>query len=409
LIGINPKHYTPEAANQIVSNIMEKKSPRKCPPLRMIYTSPRISLDDRHISSKVYAIEYKRKHAKEVIQKLKDTFAGSTQFLMAKLCYTHPQSFANALKMQNQIMKDTFVLPLVNVTSNEMFYLEPLLEQISGVITIMSTQMTPTSGRYNILISAGKFKEVKGNIVTNFSDIYNKVPSDARQNPDALMFMGSPRIRVAADNEDESNGAISFLTTSTASFASFDMSTTDDAFETFTPATRTYSWSKVAQQKAPPIPSEVTTPIPAATVTTASHAVSAMTSNPPSKIQSLREEYEAKLGSNAAEIAELKIMLQQVLQTLQHIKVQQEASNAGFNNQTKPMVTDNNDDMVVSYATAEENATPKCSGKESPTYKESSQTKRPDHKPSQPSSWIFVRMSEGANSLRSSYHGEYQR
>jgi hypothetical protein len=115
----------------------------------------------------------------------------------------------------------------------------------------MSTQMTPTSGRYNILISAGKFKEVKGNIVQIFSDIYNKVPIDAQQNPDALMFMGSPGIKMAADKEDESSGAISFLTTSAASFAFFD---TDDAFETFTPATRTYSWSKVVQQKSPPIP-----------------------------------------------------------------------------------------------------------------------------------------------------------
>ena len=165
LIGINPKHYTPDAANQIVSNMMEKKSPGKCPPLCMIYTSPRISLDDRHISSKVYAIEYERKNAKDVIRKLKDTFAGSTQFLMAKLRFTHPQSFANALKMQNQIMKDTFVLPLINVTPDEMFYLQPLIEQIPGVITIVPTRLTPTSGRYNILIPAGKFKEVKSNIV----------------------------------------------------------------------------------------------------------------------------------------------------------------------------------------------------------------------------------------------------
>jgi hypothetical protein len=77
---------------------------------------------------------------------------------------------------------------------------------------------------------------------------------------------------------------------------------------------------------------------------------------------------------------ELKIMLQQVLHTLQHIGVQQESSNAGIADQTEPMVTDNTDDMVVSYTAAKENATPKCSGAESPTYEESSQTKRPDHK-----------------------------
>jgi hypothetical protein len=108
-----------------------------------------------------------------------------------------------------------------------------------------------------------------------------------------------------------------------------------------------------------------------------------MTSNPPCDLQSLCNKYESKLSSNAAEIAELKIMLQQVFQTLQHIGVQQELSNAGRANQTEPMVTDNMDNTVVSYTAAEENATPKCSGTESPTpYEESSRSKHPDHKPS---------------------------
>jgi hypothetical protein len=48
-------------------------------------------------------------------------------------------------------MKDTFILPLVDVTPDEMFYLQPLLEQLPGVTTIVTTRMTPTSGRYNIL------------------------------------------------------------------------------------------------------------------------------------------------------------------------------------------------------------------------------------------------------------------
>jgi hypothetical protein len=232
---------------------------------------------------------------------------------------------------------------------------------------------------------------VKSNIVKKISAIYNQVADDAQQNPDALQFMGPPGIKVAADDTDKSSGAISFLTTSTASFASFDIPTTKDAFETFTPAIQTYSWSKVAQQKAPPIPSKVTTPIPHATATTASHAISAMTSNPPCDLQSLREKYEAKLSSNAVEIAELKIMLQQVLHTLQHIGVQQESSNAESTDQIEPMTTDNTDDMDVSHTIIEENTTPKRSGTESPTYEESSRTKDPDHKSSPAKQLDFCR------------------
>jgi hypothetical protein len=113
------------------------------------------------------------------------------------------------------------------------------------------------------------------------------------------LFLRPPGIKVDINNKDESSGAMSFLTTSAASFASFDTSTTADAFEIFTPVAGTYSWSHIVWQKSPPIPSEVsTTSIPAATVTAASHATSVLTPSkrmqtPTSKIQCLvREEYE---------------------------------------------------------------------------------------------------------------------
>jgi hypothetical protein len=385
LIGIDPKHYTPEAATKVVSDMMGKKSQGKCPPLRMIYSSPRIFVDDRNVSSKAFAIKYECKNAKEVIRKIKDTFAGSTQFLMAKLHYTHPKSFANALKMQNQIMNDTYVLPLINISPDEMFYLQPVLEQITGVIAVVSTRKTLTLGRYNILIPAGQFKAVKGNIIQHFPEYYNNISADAKQNPDALMFLGPPGIKVDTDNEDESSGAMSFLTTSAASFASFDMSTTADAFEIFTPAAGTYSWSDVAQRKSPPIPSEVTTPTPAATATAASHATSVLTPSertqiPTNEIQCLREEYEEKLNSNASEIAELKTMLKQVLTTLQSLGVQV-VSNPVSNPHPESMDTSNAQEMDIINA-EEHNAMPKRGGTVSPSPEESGRHKRPDHKPS---------------------------
>jgi hypothetical protein len=199
------------------------------------------------------------------------------------------------------------------------------------------------------------------------------------------MFLGPPGIKADTNNEDESSGYMSFLTTDAASFASFDMSTTADAFEIFTPAAGTYSWSDVVQQKSPPIPSEVTMPIPPSTVTAASHATSVLTPSermhtPTSKIQSLREEYEAKLNSNASKIAELKIMLKQVLTTLQSLGVHR-ASNPALDQQPEPMDTSSVEDMDTSNE-EEQNATPKRGGTVSPSPEESGRHKRPDHKSS---------------------------
>jgi hypothetical protein len=186
LIGIDPKHYTPEAANKVVSNMTEKKSKEKCPPLLMIYSSPCISMT-----------------------------------------------------------------------------------------TATKSQPMP------------------------------------KHNQNALMFLGPPGIKVDTDNEDESIGAMAFLSTSVASFAYFGFSTTANAFKIVTPATGTYSWSNMVQQKSPPIPSEVTMPIPTASVTTTFHATSVLTPSErmrtlTSEIQHLREEYKEKLNSNASKIAKIK-------------------------------------------------------------------------------------------------------
>ena len=364
----------------------------------MIHSSPRIQLNDRRISSKVYVIEYECKNAKEVIRKLTDAFGGTTQFLMAKLCYTHPNSFANALKMQNQIMHDTYVLPLLHITVAELFYLQPILEQITGVIAVVPTQTTSQTGRYNILITSGHFKATKAIITKQFPAWYNTVPDDAKQNPDSLKFFGFPGIKSGVEKDDESSGAISFLTTSAASFASFDMSTTADAFETFTPVTGTYSWSEVFQQNPPPVPSEVTTkPNSVTTPTTESLATSAFTPNLTNDIQALREEYEEKQKnlreeyeerqqSTTKEIAELKNMLQQVMTTLHSLRVQRDVSSIPStdpHSESETLSTGETDNMEICTNDTSLMATPKRDGTASPSGDILSRLpKRPDHKPS---------------------------
>jgi hypothetical protein len=342
LIGLDPKHYTSSEATRFLSDIMEKKSPGKCPPLRMIYSSPSIQVDDRIISTKVFAIEFERKNAKEVLRKLKDAFTGSTQLLLAKLRYTHPKSFANALKMQNKMMNETYVLPMVNISQDEMFYLQPIIEEIAGVMAVVTTGKTLTHGKYNVLITSQRFLEVKSEITQNFDEYYDKVSEEAKQK-DNLLFFGQPGIQTVNDRYEESSGELSFLSTSAASFGSLDLSTTEDAYEFFTPAAGAYSWSEVVQQKRQDIPSVVTTPrTSASTAPVASHASSVVTPSerqpPTSEIQSLHE----KLKSNATEIAELKAMMTQVLNALSAVGVQGASSTTVSDPPPEPMDINDN-------------------------------------------------------------------
>jgi hypothetical protein len=378
LIGIDPKHYTPEAASKIVADTMLKKGHSKCPPLRFIYSSPRIRINDRDIRSKAYAIEFERKNAKEVLRSLQDTYAGTTQFLMAKLRFTHPQPFANALKLQTKIMNETFVLPMLNVSSDEFFYLQTIIESINGVIAVVPTRKTKTDGRYNILIKESEFKVVRQKITNEFATYYDQVPEDAKQNPNTLGANGSPGIHVPLNADgDSSSGAISFLTASAASFSSFsDLSDTDDVYERFVPAAQTYSWSEIAQRQHPPIPAAVSASIPVSpsvsgtsfttSVLSPSEAESTM-----SAITNLRAEYEIKLNSNASEIAELKSMLSQVLSTLQQLGVQSASNLDPLSEATK---ANTNDPETGSQGKRNGSSTP-------PSMNNTTRYKRKDQKP----------------------------
>lgn len=306
-------------------------------------------------------------------------------FLMARLRFTHPKSFANALKMQNKTMTETYAIPLINTSPDEIFYLQPLLETTAGVIAVLPTRRTTKTGRYNILVKSKDFKQVRANIIQKFPTYYKQVSTDAQQNPDNYQFLGPPGIPSYTNNEDASSGAQSFLSTSAASFASFgDMSDTSDVYEPFTPATNTYSWSDVVKRSpSSQIPAVVSTPISSATVTTASNATSVLTpseaqTSTANEIQNLRAEYELKLHSNTKEIGELKAMLNQVLFTLQNLGVQ------GVPNQQSPPPPTDLETCLEEPQSPQPSPQLKRTGSTSPPSQpdDTSRHKRRDHKPS---------------------------
>jgi hypothetical protein len=254
-LSINPSHYSPAAAADKLHRLIAEKTTIKMPPIRMVYTSPRSnSSAGPEVRSKAYAVEFARADTAVVLRALKDTFSGTRLFLMAKLRFTHPVAYANVLKMQNQHLASVYVLPLLNFTKDSLFYIEDNIRGVDGVIDIVSTRNTDTTGRYNILISKSSFKSAKAEIIDKFSNWYLAVPPDAIPHSDA--FAGPARV-AANGMDDESTGDQSFLSMSALSFASMDMSTGATPFESFTPTSGTYSWSQVLQtprQVDPPIP-----------------------------------------------------------------------------------------------------------------------------------------------------------
>ena len=130
IIGLNPQHYDNTKAIAIVQQTIQKTTSEQIPPIRMIYSSPSIRHSDKDYRTKAYSIETERKNAPAVLKLLKNAYQITDnttiqdhRFLIAKLRYSHPESYVNAIKMQTQLLTNTYVIPLLYVTPEALFYI----------------------------------------------------------------------------------------------------------------------------------------------------------------------------------------------------------------------------------------------------------------------------------------------
>ena len=210
IIGLNPQHYDNTQAIAIVQQSIQKTTSAQIPPIRMIYSSPSIRHSDKDYRTKAYSIETERKNVPAVLKLLKSAYqitdtttSQDHRFLIAKLRYSHPESYVNAIKMQTQLLTNTYVIPLLYVTPEALFYMEDQIRKIRGVIDLVPTRRSTVTGRYNILVQKRHFEEVQDFLVTQIDILYADVPSDALippgrfQTPHILWPKMSRRCRIS--------------------------------------------------------------------------------------------------------------------------------------------------------------------------------------------------------------------
>lgn len=303
-INLNPQHYNPAAAIAVITKEVLAKNPKaKLPPVRLIYASPRSNHNHR---TKAYAIEFARTDAAVALRILKDTYAGTNRLLLAKMRYTNPVAFSNAIKMQNQHLGSAYVLPMTNVSEASLFYIRSHIMSVKGVIDIVSTSRTHIHGRYNILVKKESFKPVKAWLMEHFTAIYQQyVPSDAHSNE----FAGEPNIGTRGSDE-ESDGDQSFLSMSAASFASVDTASFPDTFEVHTASNATYSWSDITSGNNTPatsIPTAVTTTQVSELTSTPSNSDNSELENLKQQFQQLQIHSESQHKTDQIKITELRL------------------------------------------------------------------------------------------------------
>ena len=164
LVKIDPSNYLrSEFENVLRGKIATatKLPITKIPKFKCRYSSPFLYLNDnRRLSTKAYNLEVPQDNAKAMIKMLKTTFAKDPYFVFHRMRHEARDTYADAIRTQNDFLSNTRVVPIVGVTPEIMFYLSNTLTQLSGIQMILKHKLTNTKGRYSVITTTDNFNDV---------------------------------------------------------------------------------------------------------------------------------------------------------------------------------------------------------------------------------------------------------
>jgi hypothetical protein len=222
--------------------------------------------------------------------------------------HTHPLAYENGLKLQNHILHDKYIVPVLHITPTMMHSMKPRLQGIQGVHDVFPTQHTHENGRWNIIVNKDTFHTTRMAIQQALPLFTTKVAADAMAQ-DKQNFADLPTIPIRNSNRPTNNP---FLTASIESFSSIDTSSfTTNPVPKKRTAYGSKCWTEIVQPAATPLPTGPTaTPL------------APVTAQPSSDNAQLLEQLDAQkqeIQGMQAEIVKLEKLVLSLTQKLESV------------------------------------------------------------------------------------------
>jgi len=170
-------------------------------------------------------------------------------FVPYTMRYKYPEGFEKAIKYQTRQIINNSTIVLQNINESSMYYMDTYIKAMKGVKDLLPANNVEHSGRYNILVDKDDFAQIRNKLLTSIPEWYNQhVPSDAL--PPEGKFPGPPRVKQII-RDSESSGENSWVSRSSASFMSMDLSTiqNDDYFSSSLAATKTFTYASAVTRE----------------------------------------------------------------------------------------------------------------------------------------------------------------
>jgi uncharacterized membrane protein len=257
--NIDPSFYNPTQAHTKFLQMMEQKKNAinetririKIPPFKMVFSSPTTYLpSNTRTSTKAYSIEVKQADQTQMMQVLKSIFSDNLSvFVPHSMKYKYPESYEKAIKYQTWQITNNSMIVLQNISESAMYYIETHIKAIKGVKDLLPAKDVEYTGRHNILADKNEFQQIRNQLITSLPVWYdNQVPSDAL--PNDGKYPGPPRVKPIL-RDSESSGENSWVSRSSASFMSMDLSMVehDDYFSSSNMASNVFTYAAVASNQ----------------------------------------------------------------------------------------------------------------------------------------------------------------
>ena len=214
--GLDPTFLTvDQATSKITADlqaaIATKASPRhKMPKFKLVLGSPKITIKNKAVRPKAYAIESHRSTNGELIKLLKEAYQTTRSFIAYQMQQRLPDALHKLIRAQTQFISNNRVILLNHIGEGAIFYLDQHITAIPGVQGLLLP--TRHSGHYKVSVQEKDFTRVRQYLNKHIAEWYVTYVTADAQNREGT-FPNPPE--VAAISFDEySDGEQSYLTVS---------------------------------------------------------------------------------------------------------------------------------------------------------------------------------------------------
>jgi len=246
----NPSYQSPAWTQRHIADMIQKQNPnKKIPKFKIVLNTPSIRHDTGYVKTKAYAIESQAVHKSTLVSLLSKTFQESKEFIPYHLRVTDPDAYHYTISLQNSFLSSHKVILLHGMSDDILFYLQPHIQSLPTVKSIIQTHKYDTIGEHRVIVSNSHFSSIRKILKNKLDEWFNESPPDA-QKANHEKYAISPFV-VPIHADDFSSGEESYL----ESLSSYKTKHSDDSNESeqsdFSISTKgsSQSYSSIASSK----------------------------------------------------------------------------------------------------------------------------------------------------------------